>query len=137
MSIRWISILSFDAIVIVITYTICDDRYVRINEIWDRISKILILIVDAGLNYYFLRTVKERLVVQHGLRKYAPLVTFNARLMVVSILMDVGLQPWPYHSKIRQLTMIWLGYAHRTYVTAESSCLHSVPPCCIHGQIEH
>lgn len=57
---------------------------------WDRISKILILIVDAGLNYYFLRTVKQRLVMQHGLSKYAPLVSFNAKLMVVSILMDVS-----------------------------------------------
>ncbi|KAL7896127.1 hypothetical protein HDV63DRAFT_235134 [Trichoderma sp. SZMC 28014] len=74
------------------------ELFVRINEIWDRISKILILIVDAGLNYYFLRTVKERLVKQHGLRKYAPLVTFNARLMVVSILMDamlIGLMSLP------------------------------------------
>lgn len=76
-----------------ITHTVDDGRYVRINEIWDRISKILILIVDAGLNYYFLRTVKERLVTQHGLSKYAPLVTFNARLMIVSILMDVSLRP--------------------------------------------
>ncbi len=56
---------------------------------WDRISKILILLVDAGLNYYFLRTVKRRLVVQHGLIKYAPLVSFNAKLMVLSICMDV------------------------------------------------
>ncbi|KAM0260066.1 hypothetical protein ACHAQJ_002990 [Trichoderma viride] len=72
--------------------------YVQINEIWDRISKILILIVDAGLNYYFLRTVKRRLVVQHGLNKYAPLVAFNARLMIVSILMDamlIGLMSLP------------------------------------------
>lgn len=75
---------------ILTAYTIYHGRYVRINEIWDRISKILILIVDAGLNYYFLRTVKERLVTQHGLSKYAPLVSFNARLMVVSILMDVS-----------------------------------------------
>ncbi|UKZ78142.1 hypothetical protein TrVFT333_005876 [Trichoderma virens FT-333] len=74
------------------------ELYVRINEIWDRISKILILIVDAGLNYYFLRTVKKRLVVQHGLSKYAPLVSFNAKLMVVSILMDamlIGLMSLP------------------------------------------
>ncbi|KAL7929530.1 hypothetical protein V8C35DRAFT_331610 [Trichoderma chlorosporum] len=72
--------------------------YVRINEVWDRISKILILFVDAGLNYYFLRTVKRRLVVQHGLNKYAPLVSFNAKLMVVSILMDamlIGLMSLP------------------------------------------
>lgn len=65
--------------------------YVEINKYWDRVSKVLILIVDAGLNWYFLRTVKIRLVSQHGLTKYKPLVGFNAKLMVVSIAMDVSL----------------------------------------------
>ncbi len=51
---------------------------------------MIILIVDAGLNYYFLRTVKQRLVNYHGLTKYAPLVSFNAKLMVISIAMDVS-----------------------------------------------
>lgn len=64
--------------------------FVKINNVWDKISKVLILIVDAGLNWYFLKTVKERLVRQHGLTKYAPLVSFNAKLMVVSIAMDVS-----------------------------------------------
>ena len=63
---------------------------VDINTYWDRTSKVIILVVDAGLNYYFLRTVKERLVKYHGLTKYAPLVSFNAKLMVVSIAMDVS-----------------------------------------------
>ncbi|KAL1597834.1 hypothetical protein SLS60_008321 [Paraconiothyrium brasiliense] len=62
--------------------------FVQINQVWDKISKVIILIVDAGLNWYFLRTVKQRLVQQHGLVKYAPLVKFNARLMVLSIAMD-------------------------------------------------
>ncbi|KAH0595442.1 hypothetical protein MHUMG1_06617 [Metarhizium humberi] len=57
--------------------------------VWDRISKILILLVDAGLNYYFLRTVKRRLILQHALTKYTPLVSFNAKLMVLSVCMDV------------------------------------------------
>ncbi|KAH6682173.1 hypothetical protein F5X68DRAFT_137534 [Plectosphaerella plurivora] len=65
--------------------------YVAINRYWDRVSKVLILIVDAGLNWYFLRTVKTRLLSQHGLMKYKPLVSFNAKLMVVSIAMDVML----------------------------------------------
>jgi hypothetical protein len=65
-------------------------RFVDINTYWDRTSKVIILIVDAGLNYYFLRTVKQRLVKYHGLTKYAPLVTFNAKLMAVSIAMDVS-----------------------------------------------
>ncbi|KAB2100529.1 hypothetical protein AG0111_0g11226 [Alternaria gaisen] len=64
------------------------ETYVKINDVWDKISKVLILIVDAGLNWYFLRTVKIRLVEQHGLTKYAPLVGFNGKLMVVSIAMD-------------------------------------------------
>lgn len=62
--------------------------YVKINNVWDKVSKVLILIVDAGLNWYFLRTVKIRLVQQHGLTKYAPLVGFNGKLMVLSIAMD-------------------------------------------------
>ncbi|KAK4092421.1 hypothetical protein Purlil1_3042 [Purpureocillium lilacinum] len=72
--------------------------FVDINTVWDRISKILILLVDAGLNYYFLRTVKRRLIVQHALTKYAPLVSFNAKLMVLSICMDgllIGLMSLP------------------------------------------
>ncbi|KAM0426000.1 hypothetical protein ACHAPT_008629 [Fusarium lateritium] len=66
-----------------------NDLYiVRINEYWDRVSKVLILLVDAGLNWYFLRTVKKRLLQQHQLKKYEPLVGFNAKLMVISIAMD-------------------------------------------------
>ncbi|OTA99544.1 hypothetical protein M426DRAFT_325013 [Hypoxylon sp. CI-4A] len=65
--------------------------YVNINKYWDRISKCLICLVDAALNYYFSRTVRKRLVEQHGLRKYKPLASFNDKLMVVSILMDIML----------------------------------------------
>ncbi|MCJ1383869.1 hypothetical protein MMC17_006983 [Xylographa soralifera] len=63
--------------------------YVDINQYWDRTSKIIICLVDASLNWYFLRTVKNRLVKYHGLKKYAPLVTFNFRLMIISICMDI------------------------------------------------
>lgn len=66
--------------------------FVNINKIWDKISKVLILIVDAGLNWYFLKIVKERLIQQHGLVKYAPLIKFNTRLMILSIAMDVSLR---------------------------------------------
>lgn len=65
----------------------------NINNIWDKISKVLILLVDAGLNWYFLNQVKVRLLSQHGLMKYKPLVSFNAWLMVVSIGMDVSFDP--------------------------------------------
>ncbi|KAK2017158.1 hypothetical protein LZ32DRAFT_644583 [Colletotrichum eremochloae] len=72
--------------------------FVIINRYWDRTSKILILLVDAGLNWYFLRVVKTRLLNQHGLVKYKPLVGFNAKLMIISISMDamlIGLMSLP------------------------------------------
>ncbi|KAK9770987.1 hypothetical protein SCAR479_12336 [Seiridium cardinale] len=70
----------------------------RLLGLFQRISKVLILIVDAYLNYYFLRVVKQRLLDQYGLVKYKPLISFNAKLMVVSILMDamlIGLMSLP------------------------------------------
>lgn len=66
------------------------NTYVEINKYWDRISKVIICLIDAGLNYYFLRIVKQRLLDQYGLMKYSPLVTFNARLMFISVLLDVS-----------------------------------------------
>ncbi|KAL4731515.1 hypothetical protein ACLX1H_000485 [Fusarium chlamydosporum] len=74
------------------------ETFVKINDVWDRASKVIILLVDAALNWYFLRTVKKRLVEQHNLKKYEPLVGFNAKLMIVSILMDgmlIGLMSLP------------------------------------------
>lgn len=69
--------------------------YVEINMYWDRISKVFICLIDAGLNYYFLRIVKQRLLNQYGLMKYSPLVAFNARLMFISVLLDVSIC-YPY-----------------------------------------
>jgi hypothetical protein len=59
-----------------------------INEIWDRIEKGLYLLVDAALNWYFLKTVKANLI-SNGLTKYNKLVRFNQRIVVLSLLMDV------------------------------------------------
>ncbi|CAG7554664.1 unnamed protein product [Fusarium equiseti] len=63
--------------------------FVTINKYWDRTSKILICIIDAVLNWYFLHIVKERLVKENRLTKYKPLVSFNAKLMALSVAMDV------------------------------------------------
>ncbi|KAI0602687.1 hypothetical protein F4775DRAFT_150225 [Biscogniauxia sp. FL1348] len=64
---------------------------VTVNKYWDPVSKVLILLVDGGLNWYFLGVVNQRLVKEHGLVKYKPLVSFNAKLMAVSIAMDAML----------------------------------------------
>ncbi|KUL92118.1 hypothetical protein ZTR_02587 [Talaromyces verruculosus] len=68
-----------------------NELYPVINKYWDRTSKVLICIVDAALNYWFLRIVQRRLVRYHGLKKYAPLVNFNAWLMALSVSLDVML----------------------------------------------
>ncbi|KAF2188409.1 hypothetical protein K469DRAFT_628039 [Zopfia rhizophila CBS 207.26] len=64
------------------------ERYVFINEIWDRIEKVLYLIIDAMLNWYFLKTVKANLI-NNGLQKYNKLLRFNQRIIILSLLMDV------------------------------------------------
>lgn len=63
-------------------------KYHTINEYWDRIEKGLYLMVDAALNWYFLKTVKANLI-SNGLTKYNKLVRFNQRIVMVSLLMDV------------------------------------------------
>ncbi|KAF1915889.1 hypothetical protein BDU57DRAFT_209823 [Ampelomyces quisqualis] len=63
-------------------------EWMHINEIWDRIEKVLYLAMDAYLNIYFIRTVKENLV-RNGLQKYDKLVRFNQCMIVASLLMDV------------------------------------------------
>lgn len=85
-----------------------------INKYWDRISKVLILLVDAGLNWYFLKIVKDRLLSRNGLVKYKPLVAFNAKLMVVSIAMDVcGITPRlfriPINTRLTGLQALLIG----------------------------
>lgn len=58
------------------------------NEVWDRIEKVLYLIIDALLNWYFLKVVKANLI-NNGLQKYNKLLRFNQRIIIVSLLMDV------------------------------------------------
>ncbi|KAK6586365.1 hypothetical protein PZA11_001422 [Diplocarpon coronariae] len=63
------------------------DRFIQINEVWDRCEKGLYLLVDAALNYYFVRIVKKSLVHQ-GLAKYDRLVHFNQWIVCLSLSMD-------------------------------------------------
>ncbi|KAH8893171.1 hypothetical protein GQ53DRAFT_717789 [Thozetella sp. PMI_491] len=64
------------------------ERYVSINEWWDRVEKGIYLIVDASLNFYFIRIVQQSLV-GNGLTKYRSLVKFNMFLVAFSLSMDV------------------------------------------------
>jgi hypothetical protein len=68
-------------------------RYIDINNVWDRIEKVLFAIVDLGLNLYFLYTVKSQLIAC-GLDKYKLLFNFNVGMVVISISMDVYTLPY-------------------------------------------
>ncbi|KAG9763926.1 hypothetical protein KCU86_g9944, partial [Aureobasidium melanogenum] len=48
---------------------------------------VIILLVDAGLNYYFIIVVQKQLV-KPGLTKYKPLVKFNLYMILISLAMD-------------------------------------------------
>jgi hypothetical protein len=63
-------------------------RWMRINDVWDRVEKVFYLIIDVYLNVYFIRTVKANLV-RNGLQKYERLVRFNQTMICVSLLMDL------------------------------------------------
>ena len=64
------------------------NRYILINNIWDRIEKVIYLFIDALLNWYFLKVVKANLI-NNGLQKYNKLLRFNQKIIILSLLMDV------------------------------------------------
>jgi hypothetical protein len=115
--------------------------FVDINTYWSRISRVLILLVDAGLNYYFLHTVRKGLVKYHGLTKYAPLVTFNACLMVVSIGMDVRFNILLEYAECPllkwEMADRFTAYDNLPPVTSKPDGLHPIPSRCLHGEAQH
>ncbi|KAH8656381.1 hypothetical protein BGZ61DRAFT_540955 [Ilyonectria robusta] len=64
------------------------DTYIHVNEIWDRIEKVIFLLVDAALNFYFIYLVRTRLIA-NGLTKYMPLFKFNIFMVGVSMSLDI------------------------------------------------
>ena len=92
--------------------------------------------MDAALNLWFLHIVKQRLVRYHGLAKYKPLVRFNARLMILSVGMDVR------GSFIQALQSSYLTFhcvdpSNWPHVSQKSIGLYTIPPGCIHDQAQH
>ncbi|KAF4502921.1 hypothetical protein FAGAP_827 [Fusarium agapanthi] len=64
------------------------ERYIHINEWWDRCEKVIYLIVDGCLNFYFIHIVRKNLII-HGLAKYKRLTHFNMFIIGFSLSMDV------------------------------------------------
>ncbi|KAF7518444.1 hypothetical protein G7054_g13462 [Neopestalotiopsis clavispora] len=60
----------------------------KVNAVWDRLEKCIFLIVDLGLNVYFIRMVQNRLIA-NGLTKYNRLLRINIVMVVINISLDV------------------------------------------------
>ena len=58
------------------------------NIIFEKVEKIFFLIIDLGLNLYFLYLVRYRLI-EDGLGKYWRLFNFNAGMVGISTTMDI------------------------------------------------
>lgn len=65
-----------------------NDKFISINNVWDRIQKALICVIDALLNVYFVYLVNSRLIT-NGLTKYTRLFRFNLVMIVVSVALDI------------------------------------------------
>ncbi|KAI1343640.1 hypothetical protein F5Y15DRAFT_171847 [Xylariaceae sp. FL0016] len=63
-------------------------RYVRVNEIWDRMEKVIFAVVDASLNIYFIYLVRTKLI-SAGLKKYDTLFRFNIGIIFISMSLDI------------------------------------------------
>lgn len=96
---KWLKIWSFVIILCIniSVFTIwiparleVNQTWININKVWDRIEKVIFLLVDAGLNLYFIHLVHSRLIA-NGLTKYTRLFKFNLGMIAVSMTMDVSL----------------------------------------------
>jgi hypothetical protein len=65
------------------------------NEIWDRMEKAILAVIDVGLNAYFIYLVRSSLIA-FGLSKYIPLYRFNLAMIFVSVATDVSTRPAVY-----------------------------------------
>ncbi|KAM0352472.1 hypothetical protein ACHAPU_002140 [Fusarium lateritium] len=64
------------------------ETFIHVNNVWDRLEKVLFAIMDAVLNFYFIWVVKKRLVA-NGLQKYTRLYHMNMFLVGISIALDI------------------------------------------------
>ncbi|KAL2126932.1 hypothetical protein VTI74DRAFT_11597 [Chaetomium olivicolor] len=62
--------------------------FIRVNDVWDRMEKVLFAIIDMCLNIYFMYLVRVKLVA-NGLTQYMLLYKFNLVMVIISISLDV------------------------------------------------
>ena len=93
------------------------DEYVNINKIWDRLEKVIFLLVDTSLSLYFVMLIRRNLI-DNGLTKYMPLYRFNLFMVGCSIALDVSLP-----SKMILVVVNWC------MTLTSTSRLSSLRPC--------
>ncbi|KAK2742874.1 hypothetical protein FQN55_007658 [Onygenales sp. PD_40] len=97
--------------------------YVTVNHYWDRISKVLICLVDAALNFWFIYIVRQRLVRHHGLAKYAPIIVLIGLMSLKNQLVFIQFHPVTYLVKLN----IELQMAHLLAKVARKEVVRAVP----------
>lgn len=92
---KWGLAAAITAVCLVVLYlwpaahvTTASDKLKNINFIFENVEKVFFLIVDLGLNLYFLYLVRFSLI-EYGLNKYWRLFRFNAFMVVISTTMDI------------------------------------------------
>jgi hypothetical protein len=77
-----------------------NQTFIIVNEVWDRIEKVIFCLIDGGLNWHFIYLVRSRLIA-NGLTKYQVLFNFNVAMAFVSVSLDVSLTGWNPSSQSR------------------------------------
>lgn len=103
------------------------ETWIHINDIWDRVEKGMLAVVDLGLNLYFIYLVRKELIT-YGLTKYRHLYRFNIGMIFISMSLDV--------SKNSSMSRpdLWLMYCSRSSSLASCLCqINPCPPLCKHS----
>ncbi|KAI9621956.1 hypothetical protein H4Q26_015393 [Puccinia striiformis f. sp. tritici PST-130] len=64
------------------------DKFIQIDTIWYRATRVICLLTNACLNFTFIYSVKQTLVA-NGLKKYNKLLRFNAKILALSLILDL------------------------------------------------
>ncbi|KAI1276064.1 hypothetical protein F5Y07DRAFT_367982 [Xylaria sp. FL0933] len=62
--------------------------WIHINDVWDRLEKVLFAIIDFSLSAYFAYLVRSKLIA-NGLVKYNRLFRYNVAMILFSLSLDV------------------------------------------------
>lgn len=77
-------------------------HWIHINDIWDRVEKVIFCIIDLSLNVRFMYLVRSRLI-KCGLSKYIPLYRLNLVLVCFSMCLDVSACSGSVQIQVQQL----------------------------------